>query len=181
MSKKQLPSVKYLKECFAYDAEHGELIWKERPRHHFSSDSSMKRINTLFANTIAGSINTGKGCVYKRIKLFGYEYAAHRLIWVWHYGDILDDSLQIDHINRDGLDNRIENLRLVDQSTNQRNAKVRIDNSTGIAGVIPRPKGKYQVRIMTDINKRKYLGTFSDFFEACCVRKSAELKYGYKV
>jgi len=37
---------------------------------------------------------------------------------------------------------------------------------------------KYRVRIRTD-NTEKYLGLFESFFEACCVRKSAENKYGF--
>ena len=36
-------------------------------------------------------------------------YYLHRLIWVYHNGDI--ESEMIDHINRVKTDNRIENLR----------------------------------------------------------------------
>lgn len=46
-------------------------------------------------------------------------YAIHRLGWFMHYGVWPQD--QIDHINRDKQDNRIENLRVVDNRTNQHN------------------------------------------------------------
>jgi len=181
MIKKQLPSLAYLRECFNYDPVNGELIWKHRPRHHFRTLSGMKTFNTRDAGTVAGAYHSSRTRDYKRLKINGTAYVVHRVIWALHHGDILDESLEIDHINQDGRDNRIENLRLVPRSLNQRNAKLRQDNTTGISGITIKKNGKYQVRIATDVNKRKTIGTFIDFFEACCVRKSAELRYGYSV
>ena len=46
MSKpKELPSQKYLLECFDYDQDTGELTWKKRPRHHFGSVGAWKSFN----------------------------------------------------------------------------------------------------------------------------------------
>ncbi|GAH20073.1 unnamed protein product, partial [marine sediment metagenome] len=42
---------------------------------------------------------------------------------------------QIDHINRDGLDNRKCNLRPCTNSQNQKNSKLRKDNKSGLRGV----------------------------------------------
>lgn len=56
-----------------------------------------------------------------------------------------------------------------------RDQKIRKENTTGVRGINLISSG-YKVRITTD-EKRITLGTFKDFFEACCVRKSAELKY----
>ena len=68
-----------------------------------------KAIGTLKTN---GYIHAGIN--YKR-------YYVHRLIYIYHYGDA-DESLQIDHKNRDRTDNRIENLRLVTKADNSRNS-----------------------------------------------------------
>lgn len=58
---------------------------------------------------------------YRVIKINGTIYKEHRLIWIYHYGEI-QGNLFIDHINRIRDDNRIENLRLVNRSLNQMNS-----------------------------------------------------------
>ena len=64
----------------------------------------------------------------KKSSVNGYEYVsidgkskiAHRLIWQVFNGEI-PEGMEIDHINTDRLDNRLDNLRLVTPSENKRN------------------------------------------------------------
>lgn len=44
-------------------------------------------------------------------------------------------GLEVDHINRDKLDNRRENLRVVSRTINTNNAKLRKDNTSSFRGV----------------------------------------------
>ena len=60
---------------------------------------------------------------YKQIQINGKKDYEHRIIWREHHGEI-PDGMQIDHINENGLDNRIENLQLVTHKQNsQRNRR----------------------------------------------------------
>jgi hypothetical protein len=57
-----------------------------------------------------------------------YPVSMHRTLFPDWPGDI-------DHINRNGLDNRRENLRLTDRSVNILNCRPHRDSTTGIKGV----------------------------------------------
>lgn len=52
---------------------------------------------------------------------------------------------------------------------------MRAKTSTGISGVLT--AGKYWRADIYSPYKKEYLGSYRDFFEACCARKSAENRY----
>lgn len=83
------------------------------------------------AGSPAGSDFQGR---YWRIRLKGKDDLVHRVIWRSKNGDI-PTGLQIDHLNGDGKDNRLENLRLVTATGNQRNRAIPNTNRTGVMGV----------------------------------------------
>ena len=122
---------------------------------------------------IAGTVmKTG----HIRIQIDGVLYLAHRLVWLWSYGKFPDKD--IDHINGNPSDNRIENLRLCTKNQNQHNRKLRLDSRTGVKGVTISQEGKYKAHIQTD-NKRLHLGTFNTLEEADNVcRQYREKQHG---
>lgn len=71
-------------------------------------------------------------------------------------------SLDVDHINMNGLDNRKENLRVVNHQKNSSNSR-----GTGVKKV---PSGRYQAIICRNY-KTLYLGTYDTFEEAALARK----------
>ena len=113
---------------------------------------------------------------YIRVKYKGVQVLAHRLAWFLYYGEWPDGEL--DHIDRNPLNNRIDNLRLADRSLNCRNSVGYGRN--GIKGVqdnrgsVNRP---YQATIGVD-RKVIRLGTFGTKREAAQARYDAEIKYG---
>ena len=112
---------------------------------------------------IAGS-KTKDG--YCQIKLGFKCYRAHRLAWLYVYGDWPED--EIDHINGDPMDNRIDNLRLVDRSGNAQNQHhaQRDNKSCGLLGVTwNKQHNKWQSKIQA--NKVLYhVGLFNSAEEA---------------
>jgi hypothetical protein len=89
----------------------------------------------------------GKG--YYRVSIKGKDHAAHIVIWRLHNGDI-PFGYCIDHIDGNGLNNDINNLRLVSHKENMQNTKIRSHNKTGHTGVTEVPTiggyGKFLAR-----------------------------------
>jgi len=123
---------------------------------------------------IAGNKNA-RG--YIELSVEGETILAHQLALLLKTGTI---PLEIDHINKIKTDNKIRNLRSITKSGNAINSNVRSTNKSGITGICKdKVNNKWIVQIHSKVNKNEFLGRFEDFFEACCMRKSAEIKYNY--
>lgn len=166
-----------LRELLDYSPETGVFIWRHRDRRWFKNDHQFCRWNTLYSGRVAGSKRKNHRVTYRCIAIFDYQYFAHRLAWVYVYGKWPEN--QIDHINGNGLDNSMKNLRDVTSGENSRNARLRADNTTGVAGVSWHKRlNKYQAKI--NINgERVHIGTFDSFEDAVEARCSAQRGYGY--
>lgn len=137
----------YLKECFDYDPETGNLIWRERPRSHFKTRQAFES-SRRFVGRAAGA------CDRYRLVHLGKLYGAHRLVWFWHHGRF--PAGEIDHINRDGLDNRIENLR---ECSRTQNVWCMRSKRQGLRGVYRTSSNRWQALIRVD-GKKRHLGCF---------------------
>lgn len=116
------------------------------------------------------------GKEYRSIKIKGLRISEHRAVYALVNGSYEGD---IDHINGDGTDNRIENLRVVSHSANMKNKKNYKNNKTGVTGVTYcNTHNLYVARIGVN-GKKKTLGYFKNIKDAIKERKDAELKYGY--
>jgi hypothetical protein len=100
----------------------------------------------------------------------------HRLIMEQKLGRKLKKNELVDHINKNGLDNRECNLRLCTKSQNRINSKRRNDNTSGYKGV-NKHRNKWMTRIGEYSTKRLFLGQFDDPIEAAITydRKAMEL------
>ena len=158
-----------LKEFLHYTPATGLFVWLER---------NMQAWNTKYAGKVAGYVNTDRGGKqYRRIRLFGKDFAAHRLAWLYVYGSF--PTNHIDHINQDSLYNSITNLRDVSNATNTKNQKLCKRNTSGHTGVVWTARlEKWTAQIGVD-GKVLHLGCFSLLSDAVIARKAAENKYGF--
>ncbi len=103
---------------------------------------------------LKGSVNKSNG--YRCVRINNKLYLYHRLVYFLHNNDwdihdtCLDNS--IDHIDRNPLNNNIENLRVVTNQENQWN-----QNCKGYCFI--KASGKWRARITVD-SKEKHLGYF---------------------
>ena len=142
---RDLPSSEELNAIFRYEESTGLLYWKHRPEKGLAWNG---RVSGKVAGT---KHHTG----YYRVHVNGSRCSAHRVIYKMIHGSIPNDK-HIDHIDGDGLNNRIENLRLVNNAQNQSNRGC--DTGRKYKGVY-RHKNKYKAEISHQ-GQRVYLGLF---------------------
>ncbi len=156
-----------LKELLDYDKETGVFTWKTRQ----AVTPHDRTWNTRFAGKVAGSKSQ---LGYWVIMLNKIPMTAHRLAFLWMTGE---QPEQVDHQDHNRSNNIWSNLRATNKRGNMMNQPVRPTNKLGIHGVLLK-NGKYTASIK-DNGKKVHLYYGNDFFEACCARKSAEVRFGY--
>ena len=109
-----------------------------------------------------------------RVCYDGKFHTIHRIIFAMNYGYYPE---VVDHINGDGRDNRLENLRAADMRTNAQNRKRHSMNTTGAKNVgFKSAQNKYRVTI-TRNNGTTMDKLFKHFDIACTVAELARFKY----
>ncbi|MGY5368299.1 HNH endonuclease [Enterobacter oligotrophicus] len=162
----------YLEECFLYDKKTGNLYWKARPRHHFKSDRSMNAINGKMAGKLAQSSLNGR---YYMVSVNFKFHLCHRVVWFLHHGEW--PVSDIDHINGNKLDNRIENLRETSRSQNMSNVGMQKNNSSGFIGVFWASRERKWRAVVAHNKKNINLGSYDCPIEAAMAYNEGALKY----
>ena len=152
----------YLKSLLDYNPETGKFIWRVNNKNYVKSGSE------------AGWIDSYG---YRVIGIDKKGYKGHRLAWLWYYGTLPED--QIDHINHNPDDNRIENLREVSNQENHKNLSRPRNNTSGHVGVHWCKKAKKWCASIQPNGKKIYLGYFKEKEDAIKTRKEAEAKYKF--
>jgi hypothetical protein len=146
-----------LHERFEY--RNGELFYKISP------------LPKVKVGSKAGSVNADG---YVKVTINSKKYCAHRIIFMMQYGYL---PKEVDHINCNRADNKVENLRAVSRNQNRYNIVSYKSNTSGAKGVSwKEPIKKWQVAVNVG-GKRKYIGVFEDFELAELVAMEARHKY----
>jgi hypothetical protein len=115
-----------LHELFIYDS--GKLLRKKAVKG-----------SSLFTE-----IGTTKPKGYRVAVVDGKMYRVHHLVWMYHHGHFVPE---LDHINRNRSDNRIENLRPCTHSQNLGNSRARKGNYKGVTFCKQTNKWRAQITI----------------------------------
>jgi hypothetical protein len=157
-----LPPIEQLRECLSYDAERGRLVWVKRPH---------PKANLVVPGALAGSVH---GDCYRRISFAGTRHLEHRVIWAIVHG--YDSPFQIDHVNGDTFDNRIENLREATQSQNMANRVISGKRVGSKKGAFYYKRHQLWAANIGFNKKRIHLGYFQTEEEAHAAYREAALR-----
>lgn len=149
-----------LRSLLSYDADSGLFTW-----------TGVIPGSRSFAGRAAGFLHH-EG--YIRIKIAGQEYAAHRLAWLYYYGEWPVE--QIDHIDLNKTNNAIVNLREASNGQNSANKTSYTDRLKGVIFTPGNATNPWAAQIRHN-KKLYYLGRFKterEAHEAYC-EKAREL------
>lgn len=144
---------------------------------YYSEDSpsglrwKLKTASKILVDGVAGSRGENRWIV----RIESTAYLAHRIVYELHYGCIPEDY-DIDHIDRNPLNNRIENLRAVPHSVNMRNTKLQKNNKSGKTGV--NYKEIYDPR--TDYLYKGWRAEWRSLEGKNCTKLFSTRRYGYE-
>lgn len=146
-----------IKEIFDY--KDGFFYWKKK----------------ISKKTVVGSVvGTDVDSRYHRTQIYKKLYLTHRLIYLWHHGYM---PKEIDHIDGNSKNNKIENLRETTRTLNLANTKKPKHNTSGYKNVVwHSARNKWQVRLQIN-NKAKSFGYYSDLELADLVAQEVRSKY----
>ena len=141
-----------------FEYKDGNLYWKDN----------------YFKSFIGKKAGFSSGNNYIRINIKNKQYFAHRIIFMMHHGYLPNI---IDHIDRNSLNNKIENLREADARENALNSTLTQPSITGIRNVyFDKRRNKYNVVLKVN-KKHKFIGSYFDLELAELVSTMAKEKY----
>lgn len=140
-------------------------MWKAIDGHETYEVSDQGEVSNKLGQVLKPQPKRGYHCVqlYRdgKSKLF----LIHRLV-AGAFLDNPENLPQVDHINNIRSDNRLENLRWVNQSQNNQNTSMQPTNTSGFKGVYLNKKAKKWTAFIHHDGIKIYLGLFDKIDEA---------------
>lgn len=149
-------TIERARALFRYEQSSGKLFWRAptNPRIAIGAEAGSEvRLR-------------GHKTMYRSCMVDGKRYLVHRIIWFMEHGNW--PSLELDHGDRDGLNNRVGNLRDITHSANQLN----VGRVAEACGVYLGTKGTWIAEFKRN-GRRTYVGSFASKEAAVLARRAA--------
>lgn len=114
-------------------SEHREYSFDILSQYFKLSDESPSGIARISNNKFCASYGSNRR--YWTAYAIGHHWVMHRVKHVLYHKTDLKIGVLVDHIDGNGLNNSIENLRIVSTKINSRNKKMQETNKSGVTGV----------------------------------------------
>ncbi len=166
-------------ECMQFfKYSNGTIYWRDRPKSHFKRHKDYKTWETKCKGKPSGKKNDSGYLITKLYIRGNYEiYRDHWIIWAMFHNEWPLD--QIDHIDHNPLNNKIENLRLSNNKENKKNKGLQSNNKSGVNGVYWSNSCKCW-RASIQINgKARHIGLYDDIEDAKIARMEKEKEFGF--
>lgn len=158
---RELITQELLKNCFDY--KDGFLYWK-----HTTGSRAV-------AGKVAGSLfNHKSGSKAYFIGFYGHRYRSARLVFMWHHGYF---PPEIDHIDRNPLNDKIENLRAATSAQNKTNRGSAKNSTSKYLGVSWNTKYSRWVAQICFNYKQHNLGYFDSEIEVALAYNRAAVRH----
>lgn len=143
-----------IRQVLIYDPETGIFLWRFPHLHRrHSKEGGVGCLRT-----------TPNKPTYRVITIRCWPHLGHRLAWAYVYGDPVPPM--IDHVDGNGLNNAIANLRGCTQTQNNANMRLRRTSKSGHKGVSWHTRvGRWRV-VLQDHDRHVHVGYFDDLSEA---------------
>lgn len=160
------------------DFDAGAIKWKTRHVSDFSESPNPEKQcndwNRKFANKVVGGSYLLSGKFYRRFTFFGKTLHVCKVIYLCYYGSIIfgGNSVHLDHINGNSLDDSVFNLRYISSKANV-SLKHKTRNKNGYVGVVF-DKGRFYSKIIVDgktIRSKKFDSALEAHIEYILMRK----------
>jgi hypothetical protein len=166
---KPLPDQQRLRALFDYDPSTGVLTWRSRTPDQFAGEHAQRLCNSWnarYAGTAAGSADDG----YLKTRIEGESFRCHRIIYKLLTGM---EPEEIDHVDGDKSNNRLQNLAPATHSQNMKNVAKKKRDTNRHPGVFLVGR-RWHVRVGNN-----HIGTFGTEQDALAARRNEERKRGF--
>lgn len=138
-------------------------LYEECHRRFIYKEGKLYFRYTIHSKQKEGETITRKSGGYLTTTINYKGYLVHRLIFLMHHKYL---PSMIDHIDRDKLNNKIENLRPADKELNSWNRGLQSNNTSGFRGISWNKNANKWHAYIKIKGKRKHLGLFNTIEEA---------------